>query len=153
MGDFVRHTFRTLHTIHAEDAEGTKLAVISISANIHRVESWAHLEAAPRDTDSLDGLDGPVVPVAPEPAGPHNRRIIDVVEGYTVYGHAWGVSADEDRPLSHGLDEVLAKLEQDEGAPRGEELVGFEDPAFREACAAWIAAETGTKAVFVESLR
>ncbi|HBP23048.1 MAG TPA: hypothetical protein DEA08_35410 [Planctomycetes bacterium] len=135
MGDFERHLNRTLHTIHVEDAEGTKVAALTISARIERVESWDHLEG---------GVDRPR-----EPAGPHNRRIVEVPQGYAVYGHEWGGGLDLDASLPAGLDAIVARLKQDEGVRQGEALVGFTDPAFPEACAAWIAAETGTKATFV----
>ena len=132
MGDFEHHVPRTLHTIHVSDAAGRKLAAISIGADVERVESWEH----------LDGL--------AEPAGPHNREIVDVQRGYFVYGHVWGGSPDPQVPLPAGLDEVVARLKADEGVRCADALLGFDDPGFREACAAWITAETGTQATFVE---
>lgn len=135
MGNFERRVNRTLHTIHVEDAQGQKLATLTISARIERVESWDHLEG---------GDDRPR-----EPAGPHNRRIVEIPRGFLVYGQERGGGFDFDAPLPAGLSEIVARLKQDEGVRQGEALVGFTDPAFPEACAAWIAAETGTKATFV----
>ena len=106
MGDFERHLNRTLHTIHVEDAEGTKVAALTISARIERVESWDHLEG---------GVDRPR-----EPAGPHNRRIVEVPQGYAVYGHEWGGGLDLDASLPAGLDAIVARLKQDEGVRQGE---------------------------------
>lgn len=135
MGDFESHVPRYLHRIQVRDVGGEVRAELVIGAEIERIESWDHL-------DSDEGLPA-------EPAGPHNRRLIEVERGHFVYGTPWGGLPEPNQPLPLGLDEVVTQLKQDEGVRCGGALVGFSNPGFPEACAAWIAAETGGQATFV----
>lgn len=131
MGDYERFKFQTLHTIHVQNAAGSKLAQVSIGSEIERVETY-------EETDS------------DLPDCPDSRRLVDVHVGYFAYGSAWGSSPGE-KPLPKGLDEVVASLKEHEGVWEGEDLVSFTDSRFPEVCTKWIGAQTGYGVAFVST--
>lgn len=78
--------------------------------------------------------------LAAKPAGPHNRRIVETVSGFTI--SAYGRTSE--LPPGPEVQVLVDELRAHDGLQVGGAVVGFQDPAFEQAVRERLAGVKGT---------
>ena len=136
MGNFERHVFKTLHDININDSKGEFIAVISINQSIERVESWDHLKEE----------HGSESPKAAPQAGPHNRRILDILGDISVHARAV-----HEKHLPAQIEKVVSELKKDKGLKVGAKIISFTSADFQVRFTKKMKAEFNYVVTFMEN--
>lgn len=131
MGKVEKITFKKLYDVNLMNSENRMLGFISVKAVYENNESWEHL-----DDEKI-----------PEPAGPHNRKIISTLQNYRFSSTTRAENLEtENKEIQHIVDYLNAE----QGLPiDGQKHCTVEDPHFKTNLSAFIKSQYNLIASFI----